>query len=101
QVMDDAADGQAERVVNAAHPLRVAAGEVVVDGDNVHPAPAQRVEVGGQRGSQRLAFAGAHFRDAALVKKHAADELDVKVALADGAPRRLADEGKSLEEGIV
>ena len=29
-------DGDAERVVDRAHPFRVAAGEVVVDGDHVH-----------------------------------------------------------------
>src|SRR5947209_6799 len=37
RVLDDA-DGQAEEFVEAAHPLGVAAGQVIVDGDHVHAA---------------------------------------------------------------
>ena len=102
QVVDDAAHGAGPgSVVDAAHPLRVAPGEVVVHRHNVDAAPAQRVEVAGQGGGERLAFAGAHFGDAALVKKHSADELDVEVALADGAPGRLAHQREGLEEDVI
>ena len=59
------------------HPLRVAAGEVVVDRDEVHAAPGQRVEVQRQRGDEGLAFAGRHLGDPALVQHDAADELHV------------------------
>ena len=43
------------------------------------------VQVEGQRGDQRLAFAGLHFGDLAFVQDHAADQLDVEVALAERA----------------
>ena len=62
-VLDDA-DRQAEEAVDAAHPLGVAAGEVVVDGDDVNALAFERVQVGGQGGDQRLAFAGLHLGDA-------------------------------------
>ena len=84
--------------MHAAHPLGVAAGEVVVHRDDVDAAAGERVEVRGQRRDQRLAFAGAHLGDAALVEDHAADELHVVVALADHPARGLADEGEGLEQ---
>jgi hypothetical protein len=76
--MQDAADGEAEELVHMAHPVGVARGEVVVDGDHVHAASGQGVEVHGQGAHQSLAFAGGHFGDAAEVEAHAADELDVE-----------------------
>ena len=54
-----------EEAVEAAHPLRVAAGQVVVDRDDVHALAFERVQVGGQGRDQRLAFAGLHLGDLA------------------------------------
>ena len=39
---DDQADGEAEEAVDRAHPLGVAAGEVVVDGDEMDALAAER-----------------------------------------------------------
>jgi hypothetical protein len=77
-----AAGGEAEEAIDAAHPFSVATGEVVVHRDHVHAFARQRVEVGGQRGHQGLAFAGAHLGDLAVVQHHAANELDIEVAHA-------------------
>ena len=55
---------QAEEAVEPAHPLGVAAREVVVDGDDVHALALERVQVRGERRDQRLAFAGLHLGDA-------------------------------------
>ena len=81
----DHADGQAERVVDRAHPLRVALRQVIVDRHDVHALAGERVEVDRQRRDERLAFAGAHLGDLALVQHHAADQLHVELAHADGA----------------
>ena len=43
-VLDDA-DREAEELVEPAHPLGVAAGQVVVDGDDVNAAAGERIEV--------------------------------------------------------
>ena len=101
QVVQDAARRHAEELVDPPHPFRVAAGEVVVDGDHVHAAARERVQVGGQGSGQRLAFAGAHLGDAALVQEHAADHLHVVVALPQHAAARLAGERERFVEHVV
>jgi hypothetical protein len=52
--------------------------------------PVERVEIDRQRGDQRLAFAGLHLGDLALMQDHAAHQLHVEMALAERALRRLA-----------
>ena len=97
----DRADGQADGLVNLAHPRGVAAREVVVDGDDVDALAGQGVEVGGQRRDQGLALAGAHLGDLAVVEHHPADELDVEVAHVERPLRRLADDGERFREQVV
>jgi hypothetical protein len=77
-VVQDAADREAQKCINRAHPLAVARGEVIVDGDDVDAAPGERVEVHREGGHQRLAFAGRHFGDAPRVQRVSADELHVE-----------------------
>ena len=97
----DRGDGDAERLVDRRHPFGVAAGQVVVDGDDVDAVAGQRVEEDGQGRGQRLALAGLHLGDRAVVQHHAADQLDVEVALADAAPRRLAGQREGLGQEVV
>ena len=95
------ADGEAEELVDLPHPLGVALGEVVVDGDDVDAAAGERVEIDRQRGDQRLAFAGLHLGDPAVVQDHAADELDVEMALAERALGGLATGRERRYQDIV
>ena len=110
----DAAHGEAEEPVEVAHPLGVAAGEVVVDGDQLRVAAGERVEVKRQRGDEGLALAGRHFGNATLVQRDAADQLDVEMNHVPGqlvvAHHRLgADEpaggvlhgGEGLRQDLV
>ena len=99
--MHDQADAQPEEAVDLAHPLTVAAGEVVVDGDDVHALTGERVEVGRQNGDKGLALAGLHLRDAALMQHDAADELHAVRPHAEYAVRRLAADGKRLGQEVV
>ena len=101
QIVHDDADGQAEEAVELAHPLGVAFGQVVVDGDDVHAAPAERVQINRQGGDQRLAFTGLHFGDLALVQHHAADQLHIEVAHVQHAAAGLADHGEGLDQKVV
>ena len=92
---------QAEEVVDPAHPFGVAAGQVVVDGDDMHALAGERVQVGGERRHQRLALAGPHLGDAAFVQHHAADQLDVEVALAEHALGGLAHRREGRHQDVV
>jgi hypothetical protein len=95
------ADREAEEVEDLAHPLRVAAGEVVVDRHDVHALAGEGVHVGRQRCDQRLALAGLHLRDLAVVQHHAADQLHVEVAHAQRALGRLADHGEGFDQELI
>ncbi len=104
-VVRDHPDAHTEEVEDRSHPLRVAPGQVVVDGDDMDAAAGQRIEDRGQRGDQGLALAGAHLRDLALVEDGATDELDVEVAHPERPLHRLAghreDFGKDLVESLL
>ena len=99
--VDDDADGEAEELVDLAHPFGVAAGEVVVDGDDVDAAAGERIEIDGKRRDQRLAFAGLHLGDAAFVQDHAADQLDVEMALPERALGRFAHGREGRHQNVV
>ena len=101
QIGDDHADGEAEEAVDLAHPVGVAAGEIVVDGDDVDALALERVQIDGERRDQGLALAGAHLGDLAAVEDDAADQLDVVMALAERALGRLADGGEGFGEDVV
>ncbi|RIH77558.1 hypothetical protein Mterra_03757 [Calidithermus terrae] len=103
-VLDDA-HAQAQAAVHGPHPLGVAAGEVVVDGHQVHALARDGVERDRERRHQRLALAGAHLRDLALVQRRPADELHVVVAQPQETAARLAGEregrGQQVVEGLA
>ena len=97
----DQTDRQAEEAVDLAHPFRVAAGEVIVDRDDVHAVAGERVEVGGKRRDERFAFARLHLRDPALMQDDAALHLNGEVLHLEYAPRRLAAGRESLRQEVV
>ena len=99
-VLDDA-HGEAQEAVEPAHPLGVALGQVVVDGDHVDALAGERVQVGGQGGDEGLALARLHLRDHPAVQHHPADELDVEVAHVEHAPAALAHDREGLGQQVV
>jgi hypothetical protein len=101
EVVDDDAYGEPEEAVDLAHPLRVAAREVVVHGDDVDALARKRVQIAGQRGDEGLALAGLHLGDGAAMQDDAADQLDVVMALAQRALGSLAHRREGLGEQVV
>ena len=97
----DDADGEAHDVVDRAHPDRVAACEVVVDGNEVRALAGERVEHDRRDLSERLSFTGLHLGDSALVQDDAADELDVVLPHSEGALADLADDREDLGENLL
>ncbi len=67
----------------------------------MHALAGQGVEVDRQGGGQRLALAGAHLGDLAVVQRDPAHQLDVEVAHLHDALARLADHGKGLGQQRV
>ena len=94
-------DGHAQVLVDAAHPLGVALGKVIIDSNDVHALAGNSVKIAGQRGDEGLTFAGLHLGDVALVQCHGANELHVKVAHTHGALGSLTHGGKGLGEHVV
>ena len=99
--MLDDADRHSEEAVDPAHPLGVAAGEVIVHGDDVDALAFQGVEINGERGDQRFPFAGFHFGDLTLMQHDATDQLLVEVAHVENAPAGLADDGERFNQQVV
>lgn len=66
--------------------MAIAAGQVIVDGNQVCAIPRQRIQVEGRNCYERFPFAGGHFGDLALVKDDATHELDV---VGDHVPNDL------------
>ena len=94
-------DREAEKIMDASHHLRVAAGQVIVHRDNMHALARQRVEVGRQRRHQGFALAGTHLGDVAVVQHHAADQLHVVMAQTEHAVRRFAHDCKRFRQQLV
>ena len=101
QAVDDQADGQTHEAVHLAHPFAVAAGEVVVDGDDMYALAGQGVEVGRKDGDKGLALAGLHLGDAPLMEHDAAYELHAEGLHAQHAPRGLAHGGEGLRQELI
>ena len=96
--MNDDTHAETEEMIELAHPFRVTLGQVVVDGDNVHAASAEGIQVDRESGDQGFSFASFHFGDLPLVQNHAADQLHVEVAHVEHAPAGLAHHREGLHQ---
>lgn len=70
--------GQAEKVVDVAHPVRVAQRKVVVDRDELAVLAGEGVQIERHGRDEGFAFAGGHLRDVAAMQRNAAENLDVE-----------------------
>ncbi len=97
----DDADIETEESVHPAHPLAVAFGEVVVDGDDVHAFAADAVEVGRQHRSQSFALTGLHLGDVSEVQRRGAHHLHVEWPLVQHAPGRFPGYREGFGQQVV
>src|SRR5690625_654741 len=75
----DAADGQAEKFVEIAHPFGVAAGEEIVGGNELAIFAGKSVEIKRESCDEGFTFSGAHFCNVVLRERTPADELLIEV----------------------
>ena len=100
-VVDDQTHGQTQEAVHLAHPLAVALGQIVVDGDDMDALAGQGVQIGRQRGHQRLALTGLHLGDAPLMEHDTAHQLHGIGAHAQHAVGGLPHGGEGLRQDVV
>ena len=67
----------------------------------MHAFTRQRVQVDRQRRHQRLALAGAHLGNLALMQSHATNQLHVKVSHFEHAPTGFAHYGERFYQQII
>ena len=87
--------------IDGRHPLAVAAGEVIVHGDDVNALAFEGVEDRGQRGDKGFAFAGDHFGDVAAVQDDAAEDLRIEMPHVLGAAAGFTDGREHLGHQVV
>ena len=83
------------------HPVRVTAGQIVIDRHNMHALAFERIQIGGQSRNQRLSFTGFHFCDSPLMQDNAADYLHTEVLHVEHPSGRLSDRRISVHQNIV
>ena len=101
EIVNDAPDRETEKAVDLAHPIGVAAGQIVVDGDDMHPVAGQRVEIDRQGRNQGFALAGLHLGDHAAMQHHPAHQLHIEMPLAERALGRLTHRREGVDEKVV
>ena len=94
-------DAHSKHVEDRPHPARVSASEVVVDRDQVHAFARERIQIEGKARDQRLAFAGLHLGDLALVQDDSSHQLHVEVAQSDAPAARLTAESERVDEQVL
>ena len=92
---------QTQEVIEAAHPLGIAIGKIVIHGDYVHALARQRIEVHRQRSGQGFALTRAHFRNLAMVQCHAPKHLHIEVAHFHDALGTLTHHSKGFGEDRI
>jgi hypothetical protein len=97
----DEARAHAELLVDRAHPLGVALGEVVVDGDQVDTGAGERVQVQRHGCHERFPLTRLHLGDVSLVEDDRAHHLHVEVALTECPLGRFANGRECLEDQVV
>ena len=99
--VNDEANGQSEEAMDFSHPFAVAAGQVVVHGNDVNALSGESIQIGGQHGHEGLAFAGLHLGDTALVEHDAADQLHAEGFHSQNTPCRLTGGGEGFGKKTV
>jgi hypothetical protein len=96
-----AGDGEPEALVDGDHPAGVPAGQVVVEGEHVHPAAGEGVEGYRRHGRQGLPLAGLHLHQLALVESDAGEHLLVIGTLPEGPAGDLAHQREAVREQLL
>ena len=92
------ANGHAQEFEQGTVVFGITLCQIVVDGNDVNAFTGQCVQVGRQRCGQGFTFTGTHFRDAALVKHHTTQQLNVEVTHAKHTFTGLTHNGEGFRD---
>ena len=84
--------------IDFAHPVGVAAGQVIVDRDDMHTLAGQRIQIGRKGRDKGLALACLHLGNVTLMQENPAHQLRVKGPQTQGTARGLAAIGKGFRQ---
>ena len=93
--------GQTKEFVQRAHPVGIAASQVIVDRHRMHTLAAQGVQVGWQGGHEGLALTGFHFGNMTLMQGHPANHLGIEMTHAHDPFTRLAHQGEGFGQNGI
>ena len=94
-------NGEAEEIIEFAHPAGVALCEVIVYRDNVDTTTGKSIEVNRQGCHEGFTFTSLHFGNVTFVKDNTTDELYVKWTELQNTVGRFAHERESLWQNLV
>ena len=93
--------GKSQKFVKFAHPLTIACGKVFINRNHMHAFARQGVQIYRAGGYQRFALAGAHLGNTAVMQRHAANQLHVKMAHTQNAAAGFTHYGIGFQHKIV
>src|SRR3989338_8297752 len=94
-------DRQSQRVVNLPHPNRISSGKIIVDGYHMDTFAGNGVKIRRQSGDQSFPFAGPHLGDFSLMQNNSAQELNIKMPLAERSSGSFSCRGERFRQNIV
>src|SRR6266568_3313698 len=94
----DSAYLEPEELINSAHPVGVAAGQIIVDGHDVDTLAGLRIPDDGWNGGKSLALARLHLGDLAIGERQGPAHLDIEHLQPEHARRDYGGDGGELEE---
>ena len=96
----DAAHRHAQKFKHFAHPSRIAAGQIVVDRNNMDTFALKGHQIGGQGRHQGFPLTRAHFCNHPVKQNSAPNQLHIKGAKAEGPRGAFADNRKNLRHQV-
>ena len=100
-IMNDQAHAEPQEAVHLAHPLTVAASQIIVHRHHMDALAAQCIQIGRQGGHQSFALAGLHLGNTSLMQHNAAQQLYMVGTHAQHPVVCLTDGGKGFRQNIV
>ena len=99
--VEHAAHFQPQELMYRPHPGSVTAGQVIIDGNNMHTLAFQRVQVCRKRGNQRLTFTCLHLGNTSLMQNNTAHQLYAEGFHVQHPSGRLTDYSIGLRKQII